>query len=80
MSLVHTMRPLYVCLTQVAAFILGLAPLLPHHTIVWSVAITSFELQFFFASFYEHATILGLVSKLVVLTSCVTLRALIFYV
>ena len=32
------------------------------------------------ASFCAHAAIFGLVSKVVVFTSCVTLRAVIFYV
>ena len=34
----------------------------------------------FCASFCAHATIFGLVSKVVVFMSCVTLRAIIFYV
>ena len=34
----------------------------------------------FWASFYAHAAIFGLVSKVMVFTPCVTIRAVIFYV
>ena len=41
---------------------------------------SSCELRFFWASFYAHAAIFGLVSKVMVSTPCVTIRAVIFYV